>query len=176
MEKELYIVCSDSEREQIEGLLKESLAEKGYMLRTGAVTSDPDSWDTAINAERVGLWLTPNAEDAVYQISSRRLESGKHTVNIFPEMMFISADRKKSVGMNQSVFASLHPTGIAPDLCSVLPSEQSSTSTVSNSQSKSTPVTATESISNEEGKKKSIPWKTILWGVGALLLFGILFG
>lgn len=181
MEKEIYIVCSENEHEQIEGLLKDPLAEKGFKLITCSVSSDPDTWDKPVNAEYVALWLTPKAEDTAYRISARRLDSGKHTVNIFPEAMFISEDMKRSIGKNRSVYASLHPSGIVTDLCSVLPKEQTpvpaeSTQPTQPTQQTSASASAPVAASNDEEVKKSIPWKTILWVVLGLLLFGILFG
>lgn len=121
MENKLYIICSKSEQEQIESLLKDQLAEKGFTLVTYTVNSDPDTWEEPVNAERVALWLTPNTDNAVYTISARRQNAGKQTINIFPQEMFLTADKKRSVGRNQSIFSSLHPSGIATILCSLLP-------------------------------------------------------
>lgn len=182
MEKYLYIVCSKSEQEYIESLLKEPLAEKGFTLITCMVNSDPDTWEEPANAEFVALWLTPDTDAEVYQISMRRLNSGKETVNIFPEKMFITADKKRSIGRNKSVFASLHPSEIATVLCSNLPKPKPQEATLippattsAELQQEVEPVQPlvsqpVEQKSPSKKEEKKFPTKKFVWIILALVV------
>lgn len=179
MEQKLYVICPKSEQGNVENLLKEPLAKKGFTLIACTVDSDPDTWEEPANAELVALWLTPNSDNAVYTISSRRLNSGKQTVNIFPEPIFMPADKKRSVGRNQSVFASLHPSGIANVLRSVLPKPKPQETAAA--QPETAPVQPLISENTEpeapEKEEKKFPSK-IVWiifaVVAALIVFFII--
>lgn len=115
---EFYLIGSEKDRGAMEEL-RSAITAEGYTLNIVCQDVDNESLDNSIGASKVVLWLSPNTEMRTFEVAQKRRNNNLQTVNIFADSIQLSAEQKKCVGRNRSVFATL-TQNVAAELLTIL--------------------------------------------------------
>lgn len=108
MNKKLYIAGATADREAMEAL-RPQFEAAGYVIAVCCPDSDAAAMNDGMEAEIVVLWISTKTGQQVYDIAGGRKDRNAATINIFAEPMALTAEQKKAVGRNRSVFAAVTP-------------------------------------------------------------------
>lgn len=151
MNNKLYIAADSSDRMTIEALRPQFKAS-GYDISVGCPDSDSTAVNDSLEAEFVVLWLTSKTGQQVYDISSGRKDLNATTVNVFAEPMSLTAEQKKAIGRNRSVFSALTPDIVRESVGLLKPTE--TTAATEKAVSKRTPVEAATPVGDTDNSKQ----------------------
>lgn len=149
MNKKLYIAGATSDREAMEAL-RPQFESAGYDIEVGCPDSDAVTMNDSIAAETVVLWISTKTGQQVYDIASGRKDRNAATINIFAEPMPLTAEQKKAVGRNRSVFAAVTPD-VAKESVSLIGTANTSTIAASASEKN-----AAETAESSENKNSAV--------------------
>lgn len=145
MNKKLYIAGATSDREAMEAL-RPQFESAGYDIAVGCPASDAAAINDGMQAEIVVLWISTKTGQQVYDIASGRKDRNAATINIFAEPMTLTAEQRKAVGRNRSVFAAVTPD-VAKESVGLIGA--ANTSTAAASASEKSAAAAAESSENK---------------------------